>query len=365
MSKQVIRVGIVGCGEVAQTVHLPTFQLLSHLFKVTALCDVSPSFLKHSAIKFGIERTYSDFGDLVRDDQVDLVMILTADEYHADYASQASNAGKHVFIEKPMALTHADAQRIIEAEKRNKTVIFVGYMRRYAAAFQRFKEEVQALKQISYVTVRDIIGLNSFFVNQSGTFPQVFSDFPAAASEDRLARGKAIAEAALGDKASNPRDVSTYRLLGSLGSHDLSAMREVLGLPKRCIAASRVQGEGDALFISAMLEYEGFSATYESGIDNVPDFNAHIEVFGEGKRIKLNYDTPYVKGLPITIEIKEADEHGAYVERTIRPTYTDAYTLQHEQLYAAIVEGKPHKTTPSDAAQDLKIFDMIMGALVN
>ncbi|GAA5885083.1 hypothetical protein JCM6882_007221 [Rhodosporidiobolus microsporus] len=365
-AQKIIRVGIVGVGEIAQTTHLPTFQLLSHLYKVTALCDVSPSFLKHGATKFGIQKTYTAFSDLIKDPEVDMVMILTADEYHADYAVQAADAGKAVFIEKPMALTHADAKAIIEAEERNKVTIFVGYMRRYAAAYERFKEEVKALKQIQYVTVRDIIGMNHFFVGQSGTFPQAFTDFPPDSSADRAARGKALAEAALGaERASNPRDLFTYRLLGGLGSHDLSAMRELLGVPKRCIAASRAQGEGVPLFISAMFDYGDFTATYESGIDQVPDFDAHIEVIGDGKRLKLRYDTPYVKGLPISIEKKEADSQGHFVESNIRVTYKDAYTLELESLHASLTEGKPVKTGPKDAAQDLIIFDQIMGAVVN
>ncbi|GAA5829070.1 hypothetical protein JCM11251_004114 [Rhodosporidiobolus azoricus] len=364
-TSKVIRVGIAGVGEVAQTTHLPTFQLLSHLFKVTALMDVSPSFLQHASEKFNVPTTYSNYSDLLRDDNVDMVMILTADEYHADYAVQAADAGKAVFIEKPMALTKADAQSIIDAHERNNVVIFVGYMRRYAVAYERFKEEVAALKKIDYVTVRDIIGMNSFFVNQSGTFPQAFTDFPPEASADRTARGKTIAEAALGpERAENQSLVTTYRLLGGLGSHDLSAMRELLGVPKRCIAASRVQG-GMPLFITAMFEYEGFTATYESGIDQVPDFDAHIEVIGDGKRLKLRYDTPYVKGLPIVIEKKEADANGHYVESIIRPTYKDAYTLELESLHASLTEGKPVKTTPKDAAGDLVIFEQIMNALVN
>ncbi|TNY19796.1 hypothetical protein DMC30DRAFT_353342 [Rhodotorula diobovata] len=384
----VIRVGIVGCGEVAQTTHLPTLALLSHLFRVTALCDVSPGFLKHCAKKFGIRNTYSDYSALVKDPEVDLVMILTADEYHACIAVEAADAGKAVFIEKPMALTVEDADAIIEAEKRNNATILVGYMRRYAAAYERMKEEVASIKDIRYATVRDIIGpasqhsplsdathkadlssrltsQNSVFVAQSGTFSAAFSDFPDAANEDRLTRGRAIAQKALSpEQADSPRDVSTYRLLGSLGSHDLSAMRELLGVPRRCIAATRAQGDG-APFMTALFDYGGFTCTYETGIDEVADFDAHIEVIGDGKRVKISYDTPYVKGLPITIQVKERDSTGAYVERTIRPSYTDAYTLELESLHASLTRGKPVKTTPSDAKEDLDIFAMVMGALVN
>lgn len=226
------------------------------------------------------------------------------------------------------------------------------------------------------------------------TFPIYPRDFPADSAQERSAKGKAIASSALSAaQASDARDVSTYRLLGSLGSHDLSAMRELLGSPNSCIAATRSKADGPP-FITALLEYDGFTTTYETGIDNIADFDAHIEVIGDGKRLKLRYDTvsrnmglssimtrrlttrssatvsaaasqPYVKGLPISLEIKERDEHGHYVERTIRPTYEDAYTLEWKSFYASVMEGTPVKTTPKDAAQDLDIFDMIMKKLVN
>ncbi|GAA5989634.1 hypothetical protein JCM10908_000562 [Rhodotorula pacifica] len=363
--EQVVKVGVVGCGEVAQAVHLPTLSLLHEQFKAVALCDVSPTLLDHCGRKFGIEQQYSDFRQLCADDNVDLVLVLAADEYHAEIAITAADAGKHVLLEKPMCLTKKDAHDIAQAAKRNNVAIIVGYMRRYATAFEQMKEEIRKLKSIEHATVRDIIGMNSFFSSQSGTFPIYPNDFPADASADRLARGRAIAEAALSpEQAANPRDVGTYRLLGGLGSHDLSAMRELLGMPKRCLAASRSRA-GGLPYVSAMFEFDGFTTMYETGIDHVADFDAHIEVFGDGKRLKLKYDTPYVKGLPITLEIKERDENGHYSERVVRPTYEDAYTLEWLSIYSSIIDGKAIKTTPEDAAQDLETFDMIMKALVN
>jgi len=74
---------------------------------------------------------------------------------------------------------------------------------------------------------------------------------------------------------------------------------------------------------------------------------------------------PYVKGLPITINVRETDSNGHYVEKTIRPTYIDPYTTELEALYEVIVIGKECKTGPQDAAEDLKIFDMIMANLKN
>jgi predicted dehydrogenase len=88
---------------------------------------------------------------------LDLVVILTADQYHAEHVIQCADEGKHVLIEKPMAQTFVEAEAIEEARKRNDVVIFVGYMRRFAPALDLLKAEIEG-KQIRYVRVRDIIG---------------------------------------------------------------------------------------------------------------------------------------------------------------------------------------------------------------
>jgi len=70
-------------------------------------------------------------------------------------------------------------------------------------------------------------------------------------------------------------------------------MRELLGgVPKSCFAATRnADPTGKHPFITAMLEYEGFTTIYETGIDKVGVFDASIEVCGDGKRLRLDYDT--------------------------------------------------------------------------
>lgn len=109
------------------------------------------------------------------------------------------------------------------------------------------------------------------------------------------------------------------------------------------------------------MQYPTFAVTYESGIDNVPRFDAHIEVYSWQKSVRVNYDTPFVKGLPVTMTVRENDR-GVYKETTSRRTYEDPYTLEMKELYEMVVNGKPVKTTAKDAREDLKIFQMIMKA---
>ena len=110
---------------------------------------------------------------------------------------------------------------------------------------------------------------------------------------------------------------------------------------------------------SVLFQYPGFVVSYESGIDKIPRFDAHIEIYSAEKSVRVQYDSPYIKGLPTTMHIAE-NVNGSYKETVTRQTYEDAYTLQFKELYAMVAEGKAVKTTAADAKNDLEVFKMIM-----
>lgn len=85
-------------------------------------------------------------------------------------------------------------------------------------------------------------------------------------------------------------------------------------------------------------------------------------MFGETKTVKVCFDTPYVKGLPTTMHVREKLADGSYRESTVRKTYEDPYTQEMKEMYAYFVHGKPIKTTAADAKQDVQLFGMVMKA---
>lgn len=113
---------------------------------------------------------------------------------------------------------------------------------------------------------------------------------------------------------------------------------------------------------SAIFQYPGFAVAYESGVDQVARFDASIEIFGDKKTVKVCIDTPFIKGLPTTMVVKECLEDGSYKESTVRRTYEDPFTLEFNEVYQWVTEGKTPKTTPSDARQDLEILGMLLKA---
>jgi D-serine deaminase-like pyridoxal phosphate-dependent protein len=161
-------------------------------------------------------------------------------------------------------------------------------MRRYAPSYLRaFKREVASIPRILYARVRDFSGPNAQFVDQSGTFQVKGTDFPPEATEERNARLAALYAEAFPNQEITPEKRRMCHFLGSLGSHDLSLMRETIGVPEKVVGVS-----ANDLFYSAILAYRNgdgsaYSVTYESGIDGVPVFDAHISVYGQNKRVTI------------------------------------------------------------------------------
>src|SRR3712207_2532062 len=124
-----LRVGVIGLEEVAQIIHLPILEVLSNRYEVTALCDVSPRLLSLIGDRYGVDRLYTDAIDLIEKETIDATLVLNSDEYHTDCVVAAAENRRHVFVEKPMCLTRADAEEIIRAKDKAGIKDMVGYMR--------------------------------------------------------------------------------------------------------------------------------------------------------------------------------------------------------------------------------------------
>lgn len=351
-----VRVGVIGLGEVAQITHLPILESLAGRFEIAALCDISQELLEHMGKRYNVSRLYTDYHALAEQPDLDAVLVLSNDEYHADATIRAANNGKHVLVEKPMCLSMAEADAIIKARDEAGVSVMVGYMRRFAPAFLSAKDEVKALGKINYARIHDIIGANRLIIEQSSVVHRP-TDIPREASEGRAERARQLVHEAIGEASACI--VTAYRQLGGLGSHDLSAMREIIGMPNRVISA--VQWN-DGRFLSALFEYDDFNAVFEMGVDNQRRFDAHIEVYGESKSVRIQYDTPYIRHLPTTLHVHET-RGDAYEERVERPTFTDPYTEELCYFHDVVTKGTQPKTAPEDFTQDLKLFRMIVESL--
>lgn len=137
-----LRVGIIGCGGIANNKHFPSLKALSDKCEMVAFCDIIEERATKAAKEFGIEgaKVYVDYTEMLKDGSIDVVHVLTPNVYHSPIAVAAFEAGKHVLCEKPMAHTADDAKKMIDAWKKSGKKFTIGYQ-------NRFREEVRALHQ--------------------------------------------------------------------------------------------------------------------------------------------------------------------------------------------------------------------------
>jgi predicted dehydrogenase len=350
-SNRKIRVGIVGCGEVTQIIHWPSLFQLADRFEVNALCDVSPLILEELGRLWNINSLTTNHRELVTRQDVDAVLIANPNAFHAEVVLDAIAAGKHVLVEKPMCVTHREANQIIAAQKNSNVVAQVGYMRRYAPAFLEACEVVRKMGEIKFARVRDFIGFNSLIVNATS---RVIRDEQLSESVKKEAK---LREEASLDEALGGRSTSAlrraYTLMLGLSSHDLSAMRELLGMPSKVLfAAQRSAG----LYLTAVFDYGAYVCQFETGIDYIARFDAHLEVYGDRQVVRVQYDTPYVRNSPIRLLTMEANGQEGVINRTSHPAWGDPFVEEWKAFYQNVTDNTVPKTNPADFALDLELF---------
>lgn len=142
--KSVIKVGIIGCGGIAMGKHLPSLNKLDTV-EVIAFCDVFVEQAQKACAQFGSPsaKVYDDYAELLANPDVDVVHVCTANDTHAEISIAALEAGKHVMCEKPMAITSADAKRMVEAAEQSGKKLTIGYNNRFRSDSMLLKKMCQ------------------------------------------------------------------------------------------------------------------------------------------------------------------------------------------------------------------------------
>ena len=138
-----VKVGIIGCGGIANAKHMPSLHKLQNV-ELVAFCDIIPERAEAAKAKYGTPdaKTYTDYKELLKDESIEVVHVLTPNRSHADITIDALHAGKHVMCEKPMAKTAADAKRMVEAAKETGKKLTIGYQHRHKTASQYAKQYI-------------------------------------------------------------------------------------------------------------------------------------------------------------------------------------------------------------------------------
>jgi len=147
MAKKIYRVGIVGCGGIANGKHMPALKALPNV-EMVAFCDIVPERAQKAREEFGApdSKLYATYQELAADPTLDAVHVCTPNKSHAPITIAALEAGKHVMCEKPMAKTAREAQAMLDAARRAGKKLTIGYQGRFGPEAQYLKKVCEAGK---------------------------------------------------------------------------------------------------------------------------------------------------------------------------------------------------------------------------
>lgn len=128
-----LRIGFIGCGGIANQKHFPALSSLRDKVDLVAFCDIIIERAEKAAKEYGaIEaRTYEDYKQLLCDETIDVVYVLTPNISHSYITVDSLEAGKHVLCEKPMAINSIEAKKMLDAKNRTGKKLTIGYQNRF------------------------------------------------------------------------------------------------------------------------------------------------------------------------------------------------------------------------------------------
>ena len=141
---KLIKVGIIGCGGIANGKHMPALKKVKDC-EMVAFCDIVPERAEKAAKEYGTEnaKVYVDYKELLKDPDIDVVHVCTPNRSHSFITVDALEAGKHVMCEKPMAINSEEAKKMLDAAKRTGKKLTIGYQSRFRDDSQYMKKEAE------------------------------------------------------------------------------------------------------------------------------------------------------------------------------------------------------------------------------
>lgn len=153
-----LNIGIIGAGRIGK-VHMQSITYNVPSAKVLGITDVFKDGLQELADKYGIEKVYADYKEMLADKDIDAVLVCSSTDTHADISIEAARAGKHIFCEKPVDLTPEKVKAVIEEVEKAGVKLQVGFNRRFDHNFAHVRSLINDGKvgnlELIKITSRD------------------------------------------------------------------------------------------------------------------------------------------------------------------------------------------------------------------
>ncbi|MCC5913763.1 MAG: Gfo/Idh/MocA family oxidoreductase [Balneolaceae bacterium] len=330
-----INAAIAGFGKSGKNIHAPLIKATEGIELHSLVKRSGPDLIDG----YRDLKRFRDYKSMLKDDQVNLVVITTPNHLHFSMASEALASGKHVVVDKPFAVTHAEAEKLIRIAKKEERILTVFQNRRLDADF---------------LTVQKVIKEGS--IGRLVEFESRFDRFRSELRED----------------AWKEKDLPGSGILYDLAPHLIDQALQLFGKPESLFADISAQREGDADDrFEIRLSYSGFTVKLSAGM-LIPEATPRFVVRGmNGSFVKYGMD-PQEESLAsgsdlnsLKFGVEEAERYGELITvesgKVIRkkvPSQKGEYGEFYNNLNAAIRGEKQIMVKPEEAAEVIRLIEL-------
>jgi predicted dehydrogenase len=322
-----LRWGVLSTAKIGRTKVIPGIAGAPNS-EVVAIASRDRAAAEAVAAAHGIPRAHGSYAGLLADPDVDAVYIPLPNHLHAEWTIAAARAGKHVLCEKPLALTAAEAERMIEACDREGVALMEAFMYRHHPSWVAVREIVASGR------IGDVVAVQSWF--------SFFNDDPANIRNIVEAGGGALYD---------------------IGCYCVNLSRMLFDAEPDAVAGAVARDPigGTDTLVAGILRFGERLATFTASTRAEDDQRVHVY----GTRGRISVDIPFniPPELPTRVHLAAGGDPPVAPDiETLSFPPADPYTAEATAFAAAVLEGRPVPVPPADAVGNLRVIEAIFAS---
>jgi predicted dehydrogenase len=346
-----VRFGYIGCGFVAQNIHIPNFAAQPDC-RFMALAEARKELGEKVAARYGIKKVYRSHEEIAADPDIEAVGVSAPFALQGKIAEDLVRAGKHVFMEKPMAVSIVRGQSIVNTVKKSKARLMVGYMKRYDTGNLLLKKHMDSWRGSGDA------GKLLFARNHGFGGNWVYAqdpNVPYEKSSDAPPPSPNECPEWLPEQFQN-----SYLGYLQQWTHNVNLLRYFLGDSDGTTKVKSVQLDKDGMTGVVVLEINGTRAIVESAYTRFHGWEEHTQIYFERGWLKTQAPALLQKEVPATVEIYRAARDGQaaqLVNEFAEPSWS--YREEARHFLACVRSGDPFRSSAEDTLNDVRLFEDI------
>lgn len=331
-----VKIGVLGAGQISQAAHFDSVRRAKNA-ELYAICDVDQYLLNEMAHIYHPEKLYTDFDEMLKDSELEAVVIGIADNFHVPMTMKAIEAGKHVLVEKPLGMSIEEVEELGERVKEANVHVQVGNMK-------RFDPGIEAAKDFIDSEMGEVLALKAWYCDNTYRYTTTDNVQPVILTGPNMKKPEG-----------NPKaDKRRYYMRGH-GSHLYDTAR-YLGGDILAVTAWLTEKYGSYSWMVTAEFENGFVGQLDLTLQVRMDWHEGFEVYGEnGSIVAKTYNPWTFKSSDVEIFKTEDDSYH-------RPIAVDGhfYRRQIEDFSQAVLTGKPGRgATVNDGIAAMKIMQAV------